>query len=81
MLEQPRFRAGFDLLLLRADIGLAARDIADWWTRVQEVSQTDREALADALGREARPAGEAVGGVRRRGRRRRRGRGHAPATP
>jgi poly(A) polymerase len=78
MLEQPRFRAGFDLLLLRADIGLAARDIADWWTRVQEVSQTDREALADAMSRDPRPAGE--GGARRRGRRRRRGRGRAPAA-
>ena len=26
MLEQPRFRAGFDLLLLRADMGLASRE-------------------------------------------------------
>src|SRR5688572_22843382 len=79
MLEQPRFRAGFDLLLLRADIGLAPREIADWWTRVQEVSQTDREALADAMAHEPRGAGEGSGG-RRRGRRRRRGRGRAPAA-
>ena len=80
MLEQPRFRAGFDLLLLRADIGLAPRDIADWWTRVQEVSQGDREALADAMAREPHAAGEGGGGGRRRGRRRRRGRGRAPAA-
>ena len=33
------------------------RDIADWWTRVQEVSQTDRDRMADALGVQ-RPAGE-----------------------
>ena len=33
MLEQPRFRAGFDLLLLRADMGLASRELADWWTK------------------------------------------------
>ena len=57
MLEQPRFRAGFDLLLLRADMGLAPRDIADWWTRVQEVSQTDRDRMADALTVQPRPAG------------------------
>jgi len=78
MLEQPRFRAGFDLLLLRADMGLAARDIADWWSRVQEVSQTDRDRMADALGAPARPAGD--GGSRRPRRRRRRGRGRAPAA-
>ena len=78
MLEQPRFRAGFDLLLLRADMGLAPRDIADWWTRVQEVSQTDRDRMADSLGVQ-RPAGEA-GGPRRPRRRRRRGRGRAPAS-
>ncbi len=78
MLEQPRFRAGFDLLLLRADMGLAPRDIADWWTRVQEVSQADRDRMADALGVQ-RPAGEG-GGPRRPRRRRRRGRGRAPAT-
>jgi poly(A) polymerase len=78
MLEQPRFRAGFDLLLLRADMGLAQRDIADWWTRVQEVSQADRDRMADALGVQ-RPAGEGAGSRRPR-RRRRRGRGRAPAT-
>jgi poly(A) polymerase len=79
MLEQPRFRAGFDLLLLRAEIGLAARDIAEWWTRVQEASQADRDRMADALGVQPRAAGEGSG---RRGprRRRRRGRGRAPAA-
>jgi poly(A) polymerase len=79
MLEQPRFRAGFDLLLLRADIGLASREIADWWTRVQEVSQADREALADSLGHQPRSSGEG-GGRRGPRRRRRRGRGRAPAA-
>jgi poly(A) polymerase len=79
MLEQPRFRAGFDLLLLRAEIGLAAKDIAEWWTRVQEASQTDRDRMADQLGAAPRSAGEGSG---RRGprRRRRRGRGRAPAA-
>jgi poly(A) polymerase len=79
MLEQPRFRAGFDLLLLRADMGLADPAIASWWTKVQEVSQTDRDRMADALGARERPAGEG-GGQRRPRRRRRRGRGRAPAA-
>ncbi len=81
MLEQPRFRAGFDLLLLRADMGLASRELADWWTKVQEVSQTDRDRMADALTPQQRPAGGGGGGAGRRGpRRRRRGRGRAPAA-
>jgi poly(A) polymerase len=81
MLEQPRFRAGFDLLLLRADMGLASRELADWWTKVQEVSQTDRDRMADALAPQQRPAGGGGGGAGRRGpRRRRRGRGRAPAA-
>jgi poly(A) polymerase len=78
MLEQPRFRAGFDLLLLRAELGLASKELADWWTKVQEVSQTDREVLADQLGGPQRQAGE--GGGRRPRRRRRRGRGRAAAA-
>lgn len=80
MLEQPRFRAGFDLLLLRAEIGLAARDIAEWWTRVQEASQADRDRMADALGIPSRPAGEGSGRRGPRRRRRGRGRGRAPAA-
>src|SRR6478736_1248332 len=78
MLEQPRFRAGFDLLLLRAEMGLASRELADWWTKVQEVSQTDRDRMADSLAPQQRPAGG--GGSRRGPRRRRRGRGRAPAA-
>jgi poly(A) polymerase len=80
MLEQPRFRAGFDLLLLRADMGLASRELADWWTKVQEVSQADRDRMADSLGPQRSDAERASG---RRGprRRRRRGRGQAPAAP
>jgi poly(A) polymerase len=79
MLEQPRFRAGFDLLLLRAEMGLASKELADWWTKVQEVSQTDRDRMADALGGQPRQPGEGGGGSRRP-RRRRRGRGRAPAA-
>src|SRR6185369_1921495 len=69
MLEQPRFRAGFDLLLLRAEIGLASKELADWWTKVQEVSQNDRDRMADELG--GQPRNDGGGGGGRRPRRRR----------
>ena len=83
MLEQPRFRAGFDLLLLRAEMGLASKELAEWWTRIQEVSQTDRDRMADALGPQSRSAADEGGSVTGRGprRRRRRGRGRTSASP
>jgi len=56
LLEQPRFRAAFDLLALRAQLGLAPADIAAWWTRLQEVSPEQRVQMLDALPR-ARGAG------------------------
>jgi len=68
MLEHPRFRAGYDLLLLRAEHGLAPREKAQWWTRLQEVSAEERGRMADALADE----GGAPRVARRPGRRRRR---------
>ena len=71
VLEHPRFRAAYDLLLLRAQFGLAPREMADWWTRLQEAS-VPRSAAAwlmrspvNARGRERRRAA-----ARRRRRRR-----------
>ena len=52
VLEHPRFRAAYDLLLLRAEYGLAPEAMAKWWTRLQEVSVEERGRMADALGRE-----------------------------
>ena len=45
LLEQPRFRAGYDFLLLRAQAGEIASDIADWWTRFQSVDGEDRAQM------------------------------------
>jgi hypothetical protein len=57
---------------------MASKDIADWWTKVQEVSQTDRDRMADAMGVQPRPPGDGAG--RRGPRRRRRGRGRPSAA-
>jgi poly(A) polymerase len=70
VLEHPRFRAGYDLLLLRAQYGLASADMAQWWTRIQEVSAEERGRMADALASDGAPG--APQGARRRSRRRRR---------
>ena len=45
--EHPRFRAGYDFLLLRADAGEPVESLADWWTRFQTVDTDAQEALMD----------------------------------
>jgi poly(A) polymerase len=67
LLEQPRFRAGYDLLLLRAEQGLAPQAMADWWTHLQEAGTEEREQMIDALGRER--GAQQASGARPRGRR------------
>jgi poly(A) polymerase len=73
VLEHPRFRAAYDLLLLRAQYGLAPEAMAQWWTRLQEVSTEERGRMADALSREGGPPAAASSRRRRRPRRRRPG--------
>jgi poly(A) polymerase len=77
VLEHPRFRAAYDLLLLRADHGLASPEIAKWWTRIQEVSGEERARMADEMNPQGGPprAAGAGAGTGRRGPRRRRRRG------
>ncbi len=43
LIEQPRFRASFDFMRLRADVGEVDEALADWWQTF---------SLADDLGRE-----------------------------
>ena len=54
LLEQPRFRAAFDLLDLRAQFGLASAQMAAWWTRLQEAAPAERLALIDSLAKPRR---------------------------
>jgi poly(A) polymerase len=82
VLEHPRFRASYDMLLLRADLRLASREMADWWTRIQQVSSEERGHMADALNPRGGPPRLGGGGGEgsspgRRGARRRRRRRHS----
>ncbi len=72
LLQHPRFRAAYDFLLLRAQVGVADPQLAAWWTDIQSLPQEDRVALVQA--RPAEPAAESVaeGGTAAPGRRRRR---------
>ncbi len=50
-LEHARFRAAYDLLLLRAEAGEPVAEIADWWTQFQEGDHTKREKLLKTSGK------------------------------
>ena len=46
LLDQPRFRAGFDFMRLRADIGEVDEALVDWW---QEFSTGDADIQQDLI--------------------------------
>jgi poly(A) polymerase len=66
LLTHPRFRAGYDFLLIRAKGGNAAQELADWWTRFQDANETERAGMLQ-------PAKAGEGKRRRRPRKPRRG--------
>jgi len=45
LLEQPRFRAGYDFLLLRAQAGEIDAEVADWWTHFQNAEGDKRAEM------------------------------------
>lgn len=73
LVEQPRFRAGFDFMRLRADVGEVDEALADWW---QEYSTADDGAREDLIAqvREEQQSRSAATGPRKRRRRGGRGR-------
>ena len=47
--EQPRFRAGFDFLRLRADVGEVDEPVVDWWQAFSLADESTREDLVQQL--------------------------------
>ncbi len=45
LLEHPRFRAGYDFLLLRGESGEIDMEIGEWWTAFYEGDEVERERL------------------------------------
>ena len=68
-LHHPRFRAAYDFLLLRAEIGTVDQGLADWWEEIQSADGERRDAMLNALG--GGPSGNKRRRRRRRGGRRR----------
>ena len=47
MLEQPRFRAGFDFLRLRAQTGEIEMDLAEWWEKFSTAYDDERHVMIE----------------------------------
>jgi poly(A) polymerase len=80
LLEQPRFRAAYDLLTLRAALGLADPGTAQWWTTLQAAAPAEREQMVEAVAGTTRTTAAGTGagaGASTPRRRRRRSRGGA----
>ena len=64
LVDQPRFRAGFDFLRLRAQVGEVEEELAHWWETFSMASDEVREDMVDAQRKLPQPKG-AAGGARR----------------
>ncbi|TAF71370.1 MAG: polynucleotide adenylyltransferase PcnB, partial [Curvibacter sp.] len=49
MVEQPRFRASFDFMRLRADAGEIDETLADWWQEFSMASDEVRQDMVDQV--------------------------------
>jgi poly(A) polymerase len=54
LVEQARFRAGFDFMRLRADIGEVDEALAEWWEEFSTGDDTTREDLLEQVREEQR---------------------------
>ncbi|WP_137888293.1 polynucleotide adenylyltransferase PcnB [Pseudomonas sp. 2FE] len=72
LLENPRFRAGYDFLLLRESAGEETGGLGDWWTDYQDCSDSERRSMIRDLSSKqdessGAPRKRRRGGNRRRG--------------
>jgi poly(A) polymerase len=49
LVEQPRFRAGFDFLRLRAQVGEVPEELSHWWETFSQASDPVRRDMIDAV--------------------------------
>ena len=49
LMSHRRFRAAYDFMLLRASLSEVDQDLADWWTDIQEVDETQKQQMIDDL--------------------------------
>ncbi|WP_243454240.1 polynucleotide adenylyltransferase PcnB [Oceanisphaera pacifica] len=70
LLEHPKFRAGYDFLLLRAELNPKLTELAEWWTEFQEANPVDRQQLSRQAKAKHNKFGDSSSKPRKRPRRR-----------
>jgi poly(A) polymerase len=65
LVEQPRFRAGFDFLRLRADIDEVPVELVEWWEDFSLGTDEEREALVASIRELSKSGRKGVGGAKR----------------
>ncbi len=78
LLENPRFRAGYDFLLLRESAGEETDGLGAWWTDYQEANDSERRNMIRGLSSKKE---EGSGAPRKRRRSSKRKRGPNESTP
>jgi poly(A) polymerase len=64
LLDNPRFRAGYDFLLLREKAGEQTDGLGDWWTDYQECNESERRQMIRDLS--SKPEADGTGPRKRR---------------
>ena len=54
-MENGRFRAAYDFLLLRAEVGEVDQELAQWWTDFQKVNASERDTMVNSAPGEGKP--------------------------
>jgi poly(A) polymerase len=48
-MENPRFRAAYDFILLREQTGESLNGLGNWWTKYQDASEDERQDMVQKL--------------------------------
>jgi len=49
LMDNRRFRAAYDFMLLRSSMSEVDQDLAHWWTKIQEVDEEGKDEMIDVL--------------------------------
>ncbi|MFJ3484698.1 polynucleotide adenylyltransferase PcnB [Pseudomonas sp. NPDC090202] len=67
LLDNPRFRAGYDFLLLRESAGEETDGLGEWWTDYQDANEAERRDMIRDLGNKPDATGQGPRKRRRSG--------------
>jgi poly(A) polymerase len=58
LLDNPRFRAGYDFLLLRESAGEQTDGLGEWWTDYQDANDSQRREMIKELSSKGEATGD-----------------------